>query len=68
MTKLTIEFTPRHFNLPRTRVSPADPMALPVGEVDERGGSGLMEFFALPPDFEDTVPAGLTAPPRGLRM
>ena len=40
MTKLTIEFTPRHFNLPRAPAPGVDPRAIPVGKVDERGESG----------------------------
>jgi hypothetical protein len=57
MTKLTIEFTPRHFNLPRAPVPGVDPWAIPIGNVDERGESGLMEFHGLTPDFADTLPA-----------
>ena len=36
-------------------------MAIPVGQVDERGESGLIEFLDLAanPDFADTVPADL---------
>ena len=40
MTKLTIQYTPRHFNLPRAPAPGVDPRSIPLLKVDERGEAG----------------------------